>query len=375
MKYMGSKLMMLRNGLGEVLSQEMVHTHRFVDLFAGSGAVAIHVARHFTTPVLAFDLQRYSAVLTNAVVSRQRELQWEAVWDGWRCGAEAYQSTIKVPSLPRLTQAIVSEFRSWCAEQTGFPITKAYGGHYLSPWQAIWIDSLRNQLPAREPARTVALAALIQAASQCIAAPGHTAQPFQPTRTAKHFLAEAWIKDVVSRTKSALEMVAGQFAHRGGQASVADANEAAGQLQEGDLAFVDPPYSSVHYSRFYHVLETIANGTCGEVTGAGRYPAPALRPRSKYSVTSESAEALDDLLDTIASRGANAVFTFPDHKCSNGLAGDSVRKIAARYFRIRERQVQSKFSTLGGTSGERENEGGRSSRRHATELVLVMKPK
>ena len=159
-----------------------------------------------------------------------------------------------------------------------------------------------------------------------------------------------------------------------GQASVGDANAAAGELNEGDLAFIDPPYSGVHYSRFYHVLETIARGTCGEVSGIGRYPDRKKRPRSKYSVISESAEALEQLLESISSHGARAILTFPDHECSNGLSGKAVREIAQRYFHVNETQVASKFSTLGGTGYEETTELGRDARQHAQELMLVLDP-
>ena len=50
------------------------------------------------------------------------------------------------------------------------------------PSEADAIDAFRASLPRSEPSRTIALAALIRAASKCAAAPGHTAQPFQPTR-------------------------------------------------------------------------------------------------------------------------------------------------------------------------------------------------
>lgn len=375
MKYMGSKRVMLQNGLGELLGREAADAYRFVDLFAGSGAVAIHVASRFPITVLAFDLQQYSAVLTSAVVSRKAKLNWQEVWQHWKYRAQVQFKATKFPTAPKLTQTIVADYRSWCDEQAELPITKAYGGHYFSPHQAGWIDALRANLPEREPAWTVALAALIQAASQCAAAPGHTAQPFQPTRTAKFFLAEAWSKNTVEKTRAAFEILAGQFAIQRGHAKVADANDAAKQLQERDLAFIDPPYSGVHYSRFYHVLETIANGTCGEVTGVGRYPDRAFRPRSNYSVSSESTEALEDLLGTVASRGARAILTFPDHDCSNGLGGDSVREIASDHFRVRETQVKSKFSTLGGTAGDGDNGRGRAARQHADELMLVLEPK
>ena len=178
----------------------------------------------------------------------------------------------------------------------------------------------------------------------------------------------------MAKTKCAFEITAKQFARIGGSAEVADADEAALQLQEGDLAFIDPPYSGVHYSRFYHVLETICVGQCGDVTGRGRYPARDLRPRSRYSVATEAKGALDDLLAKVASRGARALLTFPDHSCSNGLSGESVRQVASKFFSFSFQHVDSHFSTLGGTGDNRDDEGGRAARQIAKELMLVLDP-
>lgn len=376
MKYMGSKRMMLQNGLGELLGREVCRASRFVDLFSGSGAVAIHVATKYLVPVLAFDLQSYSAVLAGAVLERAQPVDSESIWSKWERTAQTMVRRVRAPAGERLTQSIVRDFRLWCGDQTTLPITKAYGGYYFSPQQAVWIDGLLGSLPEHDPARRVALAALIQAASQCAAAPGHTAQPFQPTRTAKRFLSEAWDRDILSRTKKALEALAPQYAQACGTAKVRDANRAAEELQEGDLAFIDPPYSGVHYSRFYHVLETIARVEAVEVFGKGRYPAPDERPWSRFSVQSQAAVAFDELLAAIASRGARAIVTFPEHRCSNGLSGEQVRAIAEKHFRIANQSTSiiSRFSTLGGTSGVKELEGGRAARQSARELILVLAP-
>jgi adenine-specific DNA-methyltransferase len=375
MKYMGSKRAMLQNGLGKLLAEEIKGADRFVDLFAGSGSVAIHVAREFAIPVLAFDLQNYSTILTSAIIGRQSLLNWEPIWKEWFERANLQIGKVNIPNTEKITKKLVASFRAWCNEQTDLPITRAYGGHYFSPQQAVWIDALRATLPLCEKAKTVALAALIQASSQCVAAPGHTAQPFQPTRTAKRFIIESWMRNVVEKTKSAFIVLAGKYAQQVGYAEVADANQAALRLQKGDLVFIDPPYSSVHYSRFYHVLETIAQGSCGEVTGIGRYPARETRPRSKYSIISESHLAFDDLAKKISLSGARAILTFPNQECSNGLSGDLVQEIAAKYFQVSVQQVTSKFSTLGGTGGDRSDEAGRSPRKETQELILVLKPK
>jgi len=375
MKYMGSKRLMLKNGLGQLLKREIIDAKRFVDIFVGSGSVAIHVAENYNIPVQAFDLQYYSTIITSAIISRQDTIEWLSAWNAWYHQAKRLYGKHDIPSMVKVTQDVVKNCRSWCVKQDALQITKAYGGHYFSPKQSVWIDALRSSLPKDESIKIVALSALIQAASQCAAAPGHTAQPFQPTRTAKQFLVGAWEKDIVQFTKNIFISLCTRFANKQGISEVADANNAAKQLKEGDLVFIDPPYSGVHYSRFYHVLETIAKGECGEVSGVGRYPDPSFRPRSKYSVQSESVAALDDLLGTVARNKAKAILTFPDHECSNGLSGTIVRETAGKYFQVEEHSVVSKFSTLGGKSTGKKKEAGRQARQNARELILILKPK
>jgi len=123
-------------------------------------------------------------------------------------------------------------------------------------------------------------------------------------------------------------------ARRRGSIAVQNANTAAKSLRAGDVAFVDPPYSGVHYSRFYHVLETVARGDAGEVSGVGRYPDPKERPWSRYSVATEARNALSELFETVASRGVKTIVTFPVHKCSNGLSGRIVRNLARKHFYV-----------------------------------------
>jgi adenine-specific DNA methylase len=375
MKYMGSKRWMLENGLGQMLEQTVTNYRRFADLFAGSGAVVSYIAKRSRIPVLAYDLQEFSVVLASAIIERCKPLTAAPLWKEWHEIAYRFVAKTSFPSEDKFTYAYVQKCRDWCQNQRHLPITKAYGGHYFSPKQAVWLDALRATLPKEAPKKTVALAGLIQAASQCAAAPGHTAQPFQPTRTAKKFLNEAWEKDILVRTERVLKEISQQYALRSGKAAVADANDAAKGLREGDLVFVDPPYSSVQYSRFYHVLETIVRGECGQVSGVGRYPDFILRPHSKFSIKSESVTAFSTLMRTIAERSCSVIVTFPDHECSNGLSGECIRNIAKKFFRVKEKVVTSKFSTLGGTERSSKTGNIRSARQHANELILYLRPK
>ncbi|MBM4025008.1 MAG: adenine methyltransferase [Planctomycetes bacterium] len=375
MKYMGSKRWMLQNGLGEVLRSVCSRTRRFVDLFAGSGAVACHVAQNYSLSVLASDLQEFSVVLTRAVIGRRFPLDATRIWARWFEQAKEGCSRIHTPSAQRITHGVVRDCRAWSESQDRCPITQAYGGHYFSPTQAVWIDLLRRALPEDEPTRTVALAALICAASRCAASPGHTAQPFQPTRSAKPHLQKAWEKDIVAYTRKSLSTFASQFAREEGEAIVSDANDVARTLTAGDIAFIDPPYSGVQYSRFYHVLETIARGRSGRVSGVGRYPPRSLRPQSKFSVKTHSLNALEELLQTVAERHVRAVLTFPEHDCSNGLSGSLICDTAGKFFRATVKEVERKFSTLGGNNKTSETGNGREARQTARELILVLKPR
>ncbi|RPI04209.1 MAG: hypothetical protein EHM64_10700 [Ignavibacteriae bacterium] len=375
MKYMGSKRLMLKNGLGQLLEREIAGANRFIDIFAGTGSVASHVAENYDIKVKAYDLQLYSAVISGAIVNRKEKIEWQPVWDRWYKQAKAIYISRRIPPLKKITKSTVIACRTWSGKQKFLSVTKAYGGHYFSPQQTVWIDAFRLALPKEAGVKETALAALIQAASQCAAAPGHTAQPFQPTKTAKPFLEEAWDKNIVDCTKAAFVSLSNRYAMQRGTSIVADANKAANGLHEGDLVFIDPPYSGVHYSRFYHVLETIAQGSCGEVTGRGRYPDRQYRPQSKYSLTKESKTALDDLLCKVSQKKANAILTFPNHECSNGLSGNIVRETAKKYFNVEEHSVVSKFSSLGGRGDGKKNESGRNARRNANELILVLKAK
>ena len=251
---MGSKRWMLKNGLGELIAREVKGASRFIDLFAGSSAVSIHVATKFDIPVTAYDLQTFSIVLARAVLGRESKIDGKYLWTEWYRRAKEIRESVRPPSMAKVNKSVVQKHREWCAELR-WPLTKSYGGHYFSSVQAVWLDALRQTLPVQEPEKSVALASLISTASFCAAAPGHTAQPFQPTLTAKPYLIESWGKDVVRYCNKELLAICEQHARVIGHAEVDDANRVATSLMRGDLAFIDPPYSGVHYSRFYHVLE------------------------------------------------------------------------------------------------------------------------
>jgi adenine-specific DNA-methyltransferase len=372
---MGSKRVMLKGKLGHLLTSTIPKYERFVDLFSGTGAVASYVAENYDIEVIACDLQKYSSIITAATICRTKKLDANAIWKEWHERAYIIYSKQKFPKLPKaFGKRYVLDSRKW-SHNSEFPITRAYGGHYYSIRQSTWIDALRITVPEPKLQRTLALASLIQAASKCAAAPGHTAQPFQPTSTALAYIKYFWDRDILDYTKNSLLDLASLHAMKRGRAVVGDANIIAAKLTKMDLAFIDPPYSGVHYSRFYHVLETIAHGECGDVAGIGRYPDRSRRPQSEYSTKTHAFSAIQDLLETLSTCKAEAIVTFPNHMCSNGVSGEMIKKYAKKLFNVRTISVKSNFSTLGGMANHLQKGYGRSARQDATEMILYLTTK
>ena len=377
MKYMGSKRVMLANGLGDVLTKESRSATRFVDLFCGAGIVSWFVATSRDLPVLSCDLQSFATTMAASVVKRtgnegldQQIKAWRRrVRDnrkarfGWSDAVKLDHSGVSIADWWKEAQELCGEAQS---AELG-PVWRNYGGHYFSPTQAASLDAMIKTLPTEGGARDVCLAATIMTANRCAAAPGHTAQPFKATATAGRYLREAWCRDPLSIARQAAQIVVSMCALRKGDTKIGDANEIADDVTEDDLVFVDPPYSNVQYSRFYHVLETIARGDCGEVAGVGRYPPSAERPSSDYSRVTDSAAAMANLLEVLAGTGAAVVVTFPEQRCSNGLSGLRIAEMAEQHFKVVKSRVTSRFSTLGG------NTRNRDARCIRKELILVMR--
>jgi adenine-specific DNA methylase len=376
MKYMGSKRAMLTNGLGHLIDEKMGDRWRFVDLFCGSGAVASFVAQRTSLPVFASDLQKYATTLTEAIICRTSSFDAEAKFRSWQLDANEWLSVdekiLKEIQLLGEQPDSQKSQTNWVKNSrelgqsfnSRYPITRAYGGYYYSLSQAIAIDSFRATVDNED--RATLLAALISAASTCAGAPGHTAQPFSTTETSLPHLLNAWKKNVSKEVFYALDKLSLSWARVRGEVTQDDAVSVTEKLKETDLVFVDPPYSEVQYSRFYHVLETVSSGKSFEAEGSGRYPSISQRPQSGFCLVSKSVAEFDKLMLGIAAQGANSIVTFPVGTTSNGLSGEIVESLSAQYFNVRKREVSSIFSTMGG------NKLNRSARQGTKELILFL---
>jgi len=381
MKYMGSKKYMLKNGLSELLNQEVPSANRFIDPFAGSGAVAFHVAKNFEIEVILSDTQDYSIALGEGVLGNLKKIDVTSIKKDWiessrglTNRSKKYVSVCDVNNPEDIIEFVFAARKNCELKSKIGPIWNAYGGHYFSPHQALGIDYLLKNLPKNPQQRRLALAALIRTASKLASAPGHTAQPLQPKSegNVNKLIWSAWKRDIFDQVSTELENISSEIVLKAGKCRVIDVNNMVDKfVKKGDLVFLDPPYSGVQYSRFYHVLETIARGDCGPVEGVGRYPSLSERPQSKFSNVGQSKAALEDMLYKLSRKQANVIFTFPAGKCSNGLSGLDIKNVAKKYFDIEDERhhVHGSFSTMGG------NNKNRPHKIDSNELLLLLRPK
>ncbi len=374
MKYMGNKGRMLPV-LGQILSLHSKNSSSIADAFCGSAAVSWYLAEAINKPIISGDIQSFAVARASAVIERTNVIDPTFVLENWFCKAKKVVDEVAShfpnhlksiePDLtdPQLIKTVVEQSRRFCKDvlpivfkdfEGNWPISKAYGGYYYSPSQALIFDCLRQTLPNSLSHRKIAIAALVEATSKAAASPGHTAQPFQPTESSAKFIIEAWLRDPWALVKASVVEISGKFAVVKGKGVVGDFTKTIAKLNPGDLVFADPPYSGVHYSRFYHVLETITRGIEFEPEGNGRYPSLSDRPSSSFSKKSEAVEAANNLLLACANKDLKLVLTFPTVGASNGLSAmDFIEMGAPLFSKIQVEEVQTDFSTLGGNKKHR----------------------
>lgn len=79
------------------------------------------------------------------------------------------------------------------------------------------------------------------------------------------------------------------------------------QKRQIDIAFIDPPYNSRQYSRFYHLLENLAQNKKPELYGVALKPKP--ENLSKYCKV-EAKETFKDLIESLAKMCKVLVVTY-----------------------------------------------------------------
>lgn len=338
------------------------------DLFAGSGCVSYRLSKDFD--VVSCDIQKYSAIITDALIRKRSvsekeltafatyldnisqeggivksiytpliSLEEEAIKtaDIDLLAAIVEHGSIESFSTDRKESVLQDTLDKVLAELTasGLPVETAvisryFGGVFFSYRQAVEIDLIRAGIEKyiREENRNLFLAPLLSTASDLAYTVGkHFAQPLK-TRDAngkvKGGVLKKAIRDKTIDTASFykkwldhyLRLPKSSHLHK---AVNCDYMECLTTLSDRvKTIYADPPYTRDHYSRFYHVLETLAVGDVPglskvklrgkEQVSNGLYRVE--RHQSPFCVKSKAPEAFIKMFQAVGAGGRNIILSY-----------------------------------------------------------------
>lgn len=354
---------------------------RLIDLFAGTGSVgaALGAAREVTT----VDVQEYSRVLCSAVLNPSafsqaeiREIVAHALCNEttkqvlWclepliehehQCinsavmgDVDALAELIESPPLvvraqyglglssvrlDAATHEVIQRLHGaglWQSPET--TVSRYFGGLYFSFTQAALLDAVLSIAASfGEQHRDTLMAAALSTASQLVNTVGKQfAQPIQPRN--KSGVVKASLTKVVERDRS-LDVMKIYQTWLGRYAVLPRGTGRPEALREDYLdalvknasscsvVYADPPYTRDHYSRFYHVLETMClrdNPAISQVVKDGKRAASRGayregRHQSEFCIRSTAPVAFDALFKTVREKDLPLVLSYSPHETGDG---------------------------------------------------------
>lgn len=382
LNYLGSKLRIL-DFIEEHVLRVTPDNAGVCDLFAGSGCVSYKLSSRF--PVTACDIQHYSTILCNALLNPvgnaaatdfftmlqlmtgptrleeafspmiQKECKAIAEMDLDVLAAiveygsiEVFRRERKRSAISNIQETVLSNLDAAGLDGSESFISRNYGGVYFSYKQAVQIDTIlsaiRNNTTTSE--RDLFLAALLSTASDIVDTVGkHFAQPIK-TRDAKGNIKPlVYNKAVKDKTidvlklygswlKKYLDLPRGRFVNKTIQGDYIHCLELL--TDEVRTVYADPPYTREHYSRFYHVLETMALGDTPQIStvkirgsfhaSKGLYRCD--RHQSPFCIRSMAPKAFDDMFKAVSLSRRNLLLSYSPY--------DEAKKAHPRVVTMRE---------------------------------------
>lgn len=304
LNYLGSKLRLL-DFIDENIHHVTGRNLGVCDLFAGTGCVSYRLSQNY--PIYACDIQEYSEVICNALLGEHNvpasltQTILEAVTSDFahtilsafeplilkeecaikECNLEVLSAviengSIEVFTLEPQTSVIEKELLSTYSNLKKYGlldkkslISRYYGGVYFSYRQAVYIDIFLETIEKNIPLKykNLFLAALLSTASDLANTVGkHFAQPLKVRDTQGHIKKTVYNKALANKTvdivtlyekwlRKYIDLPQSKFQNIVFKGDYLDCLRTLPNNVK--TIYADPPYTRDHYSRFYHVLETM----------------------------------------------------------------------------------------------------------------------
>lgn len=346
-KYMGSKSKIMGfviEGLNEVYEGGSI-----CDLFAGSASLSGAIGHQ--VPFHSNDIQAYSAILAQTYLDAY-------VYEGIPTSSELLNAAEYIFSINAKQLRIdidyegvnsLSEFNALEQKQQALInrefrrgwhlFTKYYSGTWWTAEQCLWIDAIREvaEQYKDQPCYPLIISTLMYAMAYTSQGTGHYAQ-YRDAKTPssmkdisiyrKRSLPE-YFKKKYDAVCLELGNEPSKFSHT---VTSLDFRECLHQFSGGTV-YADPPYCFVHYSRFYHAIETLAlydypeiQKKGGEIV-KGRYREE--RHQSPFCIRTKVKQAFSDLFDGIRATNSNLALSYSN---TGMISVEELHSLAKDFF-------------------------------------------
>lgn len=125
----------------------------------------------------------------------------------------------------------------------------------------------------------------------------------------------------------------------------------ANRRKKPSVIYADPPYTADHYSRYYHLLETLILYDYPDISGKGQYRSG--RYYSDFSIKTKAKGAFADLVAAAANLESTIVISYPER----GLLPDAkdflTSLLASHYPKSGvAAEISHQHSSLGASKGQ-----------------------
>lgn len=347
LKYMGSKREIL-SYIDKAVEELQVDSTCFCDLFSGTAVVSAAFLDKYD--IISNDIQQYSSVFAHTysaniaenvdnnfreiVVDKAKRLvnEFYAKYPQYQFDYTEVRDYEDLTDIEKRQQRLIED-----KFDLGFSLfAKNYSGTYWSYEQCVWIDSIRAVAEDYKDSTGyyAILSALIYAMSYTSQSTGHFAQYRDVTRQNVGDILLYRRKDILSLFVKKLDeliLLLSTTPHHAVTVTSLDYLDCLRIVPENSIVYADPPYSAVHYSRFYHVIETLVRYDHPHLEYKGRYRDD--RHQSPFDKRKEVTNAFQLLYRGVDERKSHLILSYSDNGLvkSNDLLELGKRTIGDKY--------------------------------------------
>lgn len=329
LKYMGSK----RDILGDIRDAvDALHTDSacFCDLFAGTAIVSYAMSDRYN--VITNDIQHYSSVFARTYFGSYDQYDVPKIVECILHTAQehvAYLNSV-YPFFGEMSYysdgMSFEDFKTLEENQQNLLsqeineayslFTRCYSGTYWSVQQCVWIDALRKVADdyKDEPIYYAILSSIIYAMSYASQSTGHFAQFRKITQDNYKnilFYRKKSIVELFSRKLTEVLTIRKDDNSFECTCLSLDYRLCLQRIPNGSIVYADPPYSNVHYSRFYHAVETLVRYDYPVLEYTGRYRSD--RHQSPFDQATNVRKAFVSLFEGIKSAQSHLILSYSDN--------------------------------------------------------------